>query len=81
MSDTSMKTASSLLIPINSYRVGEAFIHLPYHRAAKRLESDQARIDGEIAKLTGVVDQCERDMKVLKVALYARFGNAINLDE
>jgi prefoldin subunit 4 len=45
------------------------------------LESDQAQIDGEIAKLTGVVDQCERDMKALKVALYARFGNAINLDE
>ena len=79
--DTSMKTASCRLISINSYKVGEAFIHLPYHRAVKRLESDQAQVDGEIAKLTGVVDQCERDMKALKVALYARFGNAINLDE
>ena len=76
-----MKMASCCLISTNSYKVGEAFIHLPYHRAVKRLESDQAQIDGEIAKLTGVVDQCERDMKALKVALYARFGNAINLDE
>jgi len=47
----------------------------------KRLESDQAQIDGEIAKLTGDVDHCESDMKSLKVALYTRFGNAINLDE
>jgi prefoldin subunit 4 len=47
----------------------------------KRLESDQAQVDGEIAKLNKVVDQCERDMKALKVTLYARFGSAINLDE
>lgn len=47
----------------------------------KRLEKDQAQVDEEIAKLTEVVDQCERDMKALKVELYARFGSAINLDE
>jgi prefoldin subunit 4 len=54
---------------------------LPHHRALKRLESDQAQVDEEIAKLSKVVDHCERDMKALKVALYARFGSAINLDE
>ncbi|KAI0305394.1 hypothetical protein B0F90DRAFT_1697551 [Multifurca ochricompacta] len=63
------------------YKIGEAFLHLPYHRAMKRLERDQAQVDEEIAKLTEVVDQCECDMKELKVALYGRFGNAINLDE
>ena len=47
----------------------------------KRLDKDQAQVDEEIAKLTEVVDQCERDMKTLKVELYARFGSAINLDE
>jgi len=47
----------------------------------KRLESDQAQVDGEIAKLTEVVELCEGDMKALKVTLYARFGSAINLDE
>lgn len=75
------KQAACRLILIKSYKVGEAFIHLPHHRAVKRLESDQTQVDGEIAKLTEVVDQCERDMKALKVTLYARFGNAINLDE
>jgi len=63
------------------YKVGEAFLHLPHHRATKRLERDQAQVDEEIAKLTELVDQCERDMKALKVELYARFGSAINLDE
>ncbi|KAH9040185.1 Prefoldin subunit 4 [Lactarius pseudohatsudake] len=63
------------------YKVGEAFLHLPHHRAMKRLERDQAQVDEEIAKLTGVVDQCEQDMKALKIELYGRFGNAINLDE
>ncbi|KAI0302680.1 hypothetical protein BC826DRAFT_427402 [Russula brevipes] len=63
------------------YKVGEAFLQLPHPRAMKRLESDQAQVDGEIDNLTGVVDECERDMKALKVALYARFGSAINLDE
>lgn len=71
----------SCLISIKSYKVGEAFLHLPHHRAMKRLESDHAQVDGEIAKLSEAVDQCERDMKALKVALYARFGSAINLDE
>jgi prefoldin subunit 4 len=47
----------------------------------KRLERDQAEVDEQIAKLTEVVDQCELDMKALKVELYARFGSAINLDE
>ncbi len=74
-------TSTRLLILIKRYKVGEAFLHLPHHRALKRLESDQAQVDGEIAKLTEVVDQCERDMKTLKVTLYARFGSAINLDE
>jgi len=74
-------TSASRLIRIQRYKVGEAFLHLPHHRAMKRLESDQAQVDGEIANLTKVVDQCERDMKALKVTLYARFGSAINLDE
>ncbi|KAI0268821.1 Prefoldin subunit 4 [Gloeopeniophorella convolvens] len=63
------------------YKVGEAFLHLPHSRAMKRLEKDQTHVDGEISKLTETVDQCESDMKALKVALYARFGSAINLDE
>ncbi|KAF7799752.1 hypothetical protein EIP86_010994 [Pleurotus ostreatoroseus] len=63
------------------YRVGEAFVHMPQPRALKRLSRDQDALDAELSKLNGVVEQCETEMKELKVILYAKFGKAINLDE
>lgn len=63
------------------YRVGEAFVHIPQPRALKRLEKEQKDLDSELEKLAGVVAQCEKEMKELKVLLYAKFGKAINLDE
>lgn len=49
--------------------------------ALKRLENDRADLDGRISKLVASSDDCETKMKALKVALYAKFGRAINLDE
>jgi prefoldin subunit 4 len=63
------------------YKVGEAFLHMPQSRALKRLEQDQALIDGKVATLGLQADECEVQMKDLKVVLYAKFGKAINLDE
>ncbi|KAH9942391.1 Prefoldin subunit 4 [Epithele typhae] len=63
------------------YRIGEAFIHLPHARAMKRLESDVAQLNDELSRQNSNVEQCESTMKELKVALYAKFGRAINLDE
>ncbi|KAJ7187900.1 Prefoldin subunit-domain-containing protein [Mycena filopes] len=63
------------------YKVGEAFLHMPHPRALKRLERDQADIDSQISSLSSTVEQCEGEMKGLKVTLYAKFGRAINLDE
>ena len=64
-----------------SYKVGEAFLHMPQSRALKRLERDQTLIDGKVATLALQADECEVQMKDLKVVLYAKFGKAINLDE
>jgi prefoldin subunit 4 len=64
-----------------SYKVGEAFLHIPQSRALKRLERDQTSIDGKVAALALQADECEVQMKGLKVVLYAKFGKAINLDE
>ena len=64
-----------------SYKVGEAFLHMPQSRALKRLEQDQTSIDGKVATLALQADECEVQMKGLKVILYAKFGKAINLDE
>ncbi|KAG0701292.1 Prefoldin subunit 4 [Suillus ampliporus] len=63
------------------YKIGESFLHLPQPRAMKRLEKDQAIISAQLSDLSENAEQCEKEMKELKVTLYARFGRAINLDE
>ncbi|KAI9062825.1 hypothetical protein FKP32DRAFT_1676746 [Trametes sanguinea] len=63
------------------YRIGEAFIHMPHARAVKRLERDLAALNAELEKQTSNAEDCEKQMKELKVILYAKFGRAINLDE
>ncbi|KAJ3783535.1 Prefoldin subunit 4 [Lentinula aff. detonsa] len=63
------------------YRIGETYLHMPLHRALERLEQDQADLDTRLSKLLQSSQQCETEMKQLKVALYAKFGSAINLDE
>jgi prefoldin subunit 4 len=65
----------------NRYKVGEAFLHMPHLQALKRLERDQNVIDTRVAALAAQADECEAEMKDLKVTLYAKFGKAINLDE
>jgi len=65
----------------NRYKVGEAFLHMPHSQAVKRLERDQNVIDARVAALAAQADECETEMKDLKVTLYAKFGKAINLDE
>jgi prefoldin subunit 4 len=63
------------------YKIGESFLHLPQPRAMKRLEKDQAVLSAQVLDLSASAEQCETEMKELKVTLYARFGRAINLDE
>jgi len=62
------------------YRVGEAFLHIPLSKAHKHLTRDQESLDAEIGRLRDGAEDCEKTMKELKVALYAKFGKAINLD-
>ena len=50
-------------------------------KALKRMEKDQADIDSQVSALARQAGDCEGEMKQLKVTLYAKFGNAINLDE
>lgn len=68
-------------IPFCRYKVGEAFLHMPLPRALKRLEKDQSSIDTQVSVLANSAEDCEKQMKELKVALYAKFGRAINLDD
>ncbi|KAG6919364.1 hypothetical protein DXG01_006913 [Tephrocybe rancida] len=63
------------------YKVGEAFLHIPLPRAQKRLEKDQSVLDARISALSTSSEDCDTQMKALKVQLYAKFGSAINLDD
>lgn len=54
---------------------------MPQPRALKRLKRDQTSIDEKVATLARQAEECEVQMKNLKVVLYAKFGKAINLDE
>ncbi|KAK7053170.1 hypothetical protein VNI00_003789 [Paramarasmius palmivorus] len=63
------------------YKLGESFLHLPHAKALKRLESDQNDIQSRLEQLLSQADSCEKEMRELKVVLYAKFGSSINLDE
>ncbi len=54
---------------------------MPHSRAMKRLERDQAVLDDKLSSLGLRSEDCQKEMNELKVALYAKFGRAINLDE
>ncbi|KAF8608801.1 Prefoldin, subunit 4 [Ceratobasidium sp. AG-I] len=62
------------------YKIGEAFFRLSLSRAQALLAKDQESADEEISRLQGRIDECQQEMKDLKVVLYAKFGKQINLD-
>jgi prefoldin subunit 4 len=64
----------------NRYRIGEAFVHLPLEKAQVRLAADQERVQAELSRLQDALDACKSAMQDLKVHLYSKFGNSINLD-
>ncbi|KAJ7902191.1 Prefoldin subunit-domain-containing protein [Mycena olivaceomarginata] len=53
------------------YKVGETFLHMPLPRALKRLEKDQADVTAQVSSLQVLPEQYEKEMKELKVILYA----------
>ncbi|KAF7376458.1 Prefoldin subunit 4 [Mycena sanguinolenta] len=63
------------------YKVGETFLHMRLPQALKRLEKDQADVSAQLSSLSNTAEQYEKEMKELKVTLYAKFGSAINLDD
>ncbi|KAG8760075.1 hypothetical protein FRC14_004174 [Serendipita sp. 396] len=62
------------------YRVGETFVHLPLEQAQERLATEKEAAEIEVARLQDEVDGCQTSMKDLKLHLYSKFGNSINLD-
>ncbi|KAF8930971.1 hypothetical protein BGZ47_000294 [Haplosporangium gracile] len=63
------------------YRIGEAFVSLSLEAAQDRISKSQEELDQEIEGLKSQMDEAVEKMDGLKKTLYARFGNAINLEK
>ncbi|KAI1298880.1 hypothetical protein EDD11_006619 [Mortierella claussenii] len=63
------------------YRIGEAFVSLSLEAAQERISKSQEELDTEIEGLKTQMDEAVEKMDELKKVLYARFGNAINLEK
>ncbi|KAB5596035.1 Prefoldin subunit 4 [Ceratobasidium theobromae] len=62
------------------YKIGETFFRISLKRAQELLLKDQESAEADINNLQSKIDDSQREMKDLKVALYAKFGKQINLD-
>lgn len=47
----------------------------------RRLKRDTNSLTKQLQEVSSSIEDSEKQMKELKVTLYAKFGNAINLDE
>ncbi|XP_063153102.1 prefoldin subunit 4 isoform X1 [Candoia aspera] len=67
----------SLLIP---YQIGDVFISHPQDETEEMLEEAKKNLQEEIGTLESQVESIQRVLSDLKVQLYAKFGNNINLE-
>ncbi|KAI9212907.1 hypothetical protein DS838_002229 [Geotrichum bryndzae] len=62
------------------YRIGGSFVFLPQPEALERLEADTEAATLAIEKKEAEIEEITSQMGALKKELYAKFGNAINLE-
>ncbi|CBQ69080.1 probable GIM3-Gim complex component [Sporisorium reilianum SRZ2] len=62
------------------YKIADTFVSLPHPDAMERLEAEQSEADERLAALQEKLDSYDAQMKQLKVKLYAKFGDNINLE-
>ncbi|KAI8590726.1 hypothetical protein HDU88_003461 [Geranomyces variabilis] len=65
------------LIP---YRIGDAFVSLSLEACLKRIEAEQSELSSELEVASKKIDGIQAEMDKLKVVLYRKFGNSINLE-
>ncbi|CEI98310.1 hypothetical protein RMCBS344292_12421 [Rhizopus microsporus] len=63
------------------YKIGDAFVHISVSEATERIEKDSERLDLLIEEAKQNIDKVQEKMDELKKLLYAKFGNAINLEK
>ncbi|KAJ2687492.1 hypothetical protein IWW39_002906 [Coemansia spiralis] len=63
------------------YKIGDSFFMLSLEQAQARVEKDKAEIDLRVDELDSQISGITSEMNELKRALYAKFGQAINLEK
>ena len=61
--------------------VGETLFCTEKDAAVEKMEADQERLQVEVTNLEQELDEVRSGMAQLKVKLYAKFKNSINLDD
>merc|ERR1711953_1235088 len=62
------------------YQLGEVFVEMTQDEVQETMEAKKEKISEEVTQLEGKVDEIKGQMSDLKTHLYAKFGNAINLE-
>lgn len=62
------------------HKIGDAFVHIPVSEAMERVEKDSAKLGLALEDIESEINSTQEKMTELKKALYAKFGNAINLE-
>ncbi|AMD19392.1 HBR491Wp [Eremothecium sinecaudum] len=62
------------------YKVGELFVYLKQSEVVELLEKDIEAIEQRITELENQDEEVEKKMNSLKVILYNKFGDNINLE-
>lgn len=70
----------SLTVMVYSYQVGEVFVHLSETATQEALEKAKERLQEELTRLKTSGEEIEGTMTQLKVQLYTKFGDNINLE-
>ncbi|KAJ1816799.1 hypothetical protein LPJ56_004213, partial [Coemansia sp. RSA 2599] len=62
------------------YKIGDAFVKITMEEAQARLEKAKEDIDSCVDDLDNQITEISAEMEELKKKLYAKFGQAINLE-
>ena len=68
------------ICPLPRCHIGEFFVYCKQTEALARIENMKAEVDSEIELMQGKADKYKKILEDLKVQLYAKFGNNINLE-
>lgn len=63
-----------------TYQIGEIMVHLTGEEAQKHLQKQQEQVTVELQELYSNIQSIQKVMSDLKVQLYAKFGENINLE-